>query len=101
RQVINEMVEAGEVKLTSGYPSLAGRDIPGDFRFVLIHRVFSPSSNCSPSDRRAMTAYEWIDRMSVTPEKAMGLDTSSLTRETVPLIINTQSPRQIRRVIRR
>ncbi|MDE5652345.1 MAG: KUP/HAK/KT family potassium transporter [Muribaculaceae bacterium] len=101
RQVINEMVEAGEVKLTSGYPSLAGRNIPGDFRFVLIHRVFSPSSNCSPSDRRAMTAYEWIDRMSVTPEKAMGLDTSSLTRETVPLIINTQSPRQIRRVIRR
>lgn len=96
RQAISDMEASGEVTLTSGYPSLAARGIPGDFRFVLIHRVFSPSSTCSASDRRAMWAYGWLDRMSLSPEKAMGLDTSYLTREIVPLIINTGTPRRIR-----
>lgn len=37
----------GEVDLLSGYASLRKRKIPKEFRFVVIHRLFSPSSECS------------------------------------------------------
>lgn len=98
RQVIQDIVAAGDADITSCYPSLRERGITGDFRFVMIHRQFSPSSACRLSERRVMQAYGWLSRIGVAPERAMGLDTTSLSVETVPLIIDTV-PR--RRIVRR
>ena len=39
-------VEAGRLDLTSTYPSLRRHGVPGDFRFTVIHRIFSASSSC-------------------------------------------------------
>lgn len=95
RQIISDIVDKGEIDLTSTYPSLKKHNIQGDFRFVMIHRIFSPSSNCSPADRRAMWVYKWLGKMGQYKETELGLDTSNLTIETVPLIINTHPPRKI------
>lgn len=95
RQIISDIVDKGEVDLTSSYPSLKDRGVTGDFRFIVIHRVFSPSSNCSPADRRAMWVYKWLGKMGQNKETELGLDTSNLTIESVPLIINTHPPRKI------
>lgn len=85
--------------LKSTYPSLREAGIPGDFHFTIIHRVFSPSSNCSAYEQLVMSFYERLRRLGVSADTALGLDTSSITIEQVPLILNSGAPpRAIRRV---
>lgn len=95
RQVIEDIVATGQIDLTSTYPSLQKRGISGDFKFIIIHRLFSPSSNCKPFEKYLMTIYGWIGKMGMSNEKALGLDTSNVTVENVPLIINSLDNRRI------
>ena len=97
RQIVEDLVQTGDLSLTSKYPSMRRYGIPGDFRFVLIHRVFSPGSICNAYERRVLMAYEMLRHMSVSVEKTLGLDTSAVTTETAPLIIrNSQETRIVR-----
>ena len=97
RQIVEDLVQTGDLSLTSKYPSMRRYRIPGDFRFVLIHRVFSPGSICNAYERRVLMAYEMLRHMSVSVEKTLGLDTSVVTTETAPLIIrNSQETRIVR-----
>lgn len=95
RQIIEDIVAKGELTLTSNYPSLRKRGIPGDFRFIIIHRLFSPSSNCRPFEKFVMQLYGVLCRMGISTEKALGLDTSNVTVENVPLIISNGDSRRI------
>ena len=95
RQIVEDLVEAGRLDLTSTYPSLRRHGIPGDFRFTVIHRIFSASSSCPGSDRFIMSLYEKIRYLGISDQEALGLDTSNVTVETVPLILNTRPSRRI------
>lgn len=97
RQIVEDMVAEGGFDLTSTYESLRKRGIPGDFHFIVIHRVFSPSSNCPPSTTRLMNLHNALRRIGVKPASAYGLDTSVVSTEVVPLIINTAPGRRIAR----
>lgn len=96
RQVVEDLVEQGHLDLRSPYDSLGKRDIAGDFRFIIIHRVFSSSSFCSAKARRLMGIYGWLRRLGIADENYFGLDTSNLTVETVPLLINPYGNTRIR-----
>lgn len=98
RQIIEDMVAQNKISITSSYPSLNAHGIAGDFIFVELHRVFSTSSDCKPSDRRLMIWHERLRRLGVDDCTAMGLDTSSVVVETVPLIISSYKPRRITRI---
>lgn len=73
RQVINDLVKEGRVDLTSTYPSLRQEGIPGDFHFTVIHRVFSPSSNCTAYEQFVMSFYERLRRFGVATTRPSGL----------------------------
>lgn len=92
RQILEDLVARGELDLRSGYPSLRSRNIPGDFRFYMIHRKFSPSSSCRGFDRWVMTLYEKLHSIQLSPISAFNLDTSNATVETVPLILPSTTP---------
>lgn len=94
REIIEDLVKEGRVDLTSGYPSLRAHGIPGDFHFIILHRVFSPSSNCRQRDRFLMSLYERLRHLGVTAPTALGLDTSDISTENVPLILSTGTPRR-------
>lgn len=96
RQIVEDLVAEGRLDLTSGYPALRRRDIPGDFRFIVLHRLFSKGSSCRPGQRRLMTLHDMIARIGISDQDSLGLDTSSVSVETVPLIINNAAPRRIR-----
>lgn len=96
RQIIEDMVKKNEIELVSSYPALNKRNIPGDFRFIIIHRLFSPSSNCSPYEKFVMQLYGILSKIGISTEKALGLDTSNVTVENVPLIINHGLNKRIR-----
>ncbi len=97
RQVIEDLESEGRVNIVSLYPSLQKHGIPGDFKFKIIHRIFSPTSNCSGFERTVMRIYDRIKRYGLSDETALGLDTSIVSVETVPLIINNRTGRRIRR----
>jgi len=95
RHVVEDLVAAGHIDLVSAYPSLRRHNIAGDFRFCLIHRIFSPASSCRKGERTVMTLYEHLRRLALPTEKALGLDTSNLNVEIVPLILSTTMQRRI------
>lgn len=95
RQIVEDLVQAGRIDITSTYPSLRRHGIPGDFRFIVIHRIFSASSSCPGRERLVMSLYEKIRHLGISDQDAFGLDTSSVTVETVPLILNTRPGRRI------
>ncbi len=95
RQVVEDLVGSGKIDLVSDYPSLRRHGIAGNFRFGIIRRIFSPSSLCGNLERTVMLVYERLRRMALSPEQALGLDTSYTTIENVPLIIARRTPRRI------
>ena len=97
RQIIEDIIKNNEIDLVSNYPSLKKRNIPGDFRFIIIHRLFSPSSNCSKFEKTVMQIYGYLSKIGMSTEKALGLDTSNVTVENVPLIINHGKERRIKK----
>ena len=97
RQVVEDLVDSKKVDLTSTYASLRKNGIPGDFRFVIIHRVYYPESSDNRQQNLLMSIYAIISKIGVGEPKALGLDTSMVVVERVPLIIN-QRNRRIRRI---
>ncbi len=97
RQVVEDLVDSKKVDLTSTYASLRKNGIPGDFRFVIIHRVYYPESFDNRQQNLLMSIYAIISKIGVGEPKALGLDTSMVVVERVPLIIN-QRNRRIRRI---
>lgn len=97
RQIVEDLAASGDLSLTSKYPSMERYGIAGDFRFVLIHRVFSPISICNAYERKILTAYEALRHISEPAENALGLDTSVVTVETVPLVIRSDPEIRIKR----
>ena len=88
RQVVEDLVDSKKVDLTSTYPSLRKNGIPGDFRFIIIHRVYYPESSVNRQQNLLMTIYALISKIGIDEPKALGLDTSMVVVERVPLIIN-------------
>lgn len=101
RQVVEDLVAGRKVDLRSTYPSLRKNGIPGDFRFIIIHRVYYPESSDNRQQNLLMTIYALIGKIGIDEPKALGLDTSMVVVERVPLIINhcNKSIRRITQIV--
>ena len=97
RQVVEDLVSAGQLDLTSSYPSLRAHNIPGDFRFVILRRIFSKSSTCHFSERFLLKTHDRFRWLSLSEKNTYGLDTSTVSIETVPLILSTTPTVRIRK----
>lgn len=95
RQIVEDITRRGEIDLRSSVPALRERGISGNFRFIMIHRVFSADSNCSWADSLVMYLHSRLRLLGVSDERFYGLDTSLVSVETVPLIINSRPARRI------
>jgi len=98
RRVVEELVRNGEVDVRSRYASLRGQNITGDFRFVVLKRHLSHDNELDGWERRIMEMYFVLDKLSLSEEKAFGLDTSSVLVETVPLMITPPREFKLQRV---
>lgn len=98
RQIVEDLISEQQFDIRSGYPSLRQRNIAGDFRFIVIHRIYYPSTVVSSLDNLLLNLFAIIKHIGVGDEQALGLDTSSVTVEKVPLIVNT---RYRQRIVRR
>jgi KUP system potassium uptake protein len=98
RKVVEEMVAAGEIDITSKYKSLQAQKIPGDFRFVVIEKILSNSNSLRFIERITMACHRVLKMLSMTERTGFGLDSSFVTTEQVPLIVDIPEPIRLKRV---
>jgi len=100
KQVIKEMVDRGEVDITSRYESLNKNNIIGDFKFVLSEKFLSNDSDLTFFEKIIMNTYFIMKKLSLSEEKGFGLDSSSVKIEQFPLVIHAPEKIEMRRIER-
>lgn len=98
RKVVEELMKNHEVDVTSRYASLSKLNITGDFKFVVLKRHLSYENDLGLYESLIMDAYGILDMLSLSEEKAFGLDTSSVLVEKVPMIIAPVKDCKLKRV---
>ncbi|MFD2245906.1 KUP/HAK/KT family potassium transporter [Pontibacter ruber] len=98
RKVVEELVQNGEVDITSRYPSLNKQHLIGDFRFVVLEKFLSFENDLPLLKRIIMEWYFNIKQFTSSESKWFGLDTSSVKVEKVPLIIMPVQLPELKRV---
>jgi KUP system potassium uptake protein len=98
KQVIKEMVDRGEVDITSRYESLSKNHIIGDFKFVLSEKFLSNDGDLTFFEKVVMNTYFIMKKLSLSEEKAFGLDSSSVKIEQFPLVLHPPENIEIKRI---
>jgi KUP system potassium uptake protein len=97
REVLEDMVEAGEIDLVSSYESLRKHQIPADFLFVNLDRIMTRDHKLSPWEALTMNLHTLSRMFSINDIKALGLDTSNVIEEKIPISIERPITRRIQR----
>lgn len=87
RQVVQELVESKEVDITSRYASLKNAHLSGDFRFIVMEKFLSYENTLDFYTKFILNIYFFMKKLSLSEEKAFGLDSSTVLVEKVPLIV--------------
>jgi KUP system potassium uptake protein len=98
REVIEDMVESGEIKLKSSYDSLKKYDFEGDFKFVLIERIMSRDYTLSTWENFVLSLNSIVRRLSNSDIRTFNLDSTNTIIEQVPITIDQPIPYRIRRI---
>lgn len=88
KEVLKDMVKNGEVDVTSRYESLNKNNILGDFKFVLSEKFLSNDGDMRFDEKLIMNTYFLIKKLSLSEEKAFGLDSSSVKIEKFPMVLH-------------
>lgn len=87
RKVVEDMVEKGEIDITSNYDTLKKHCIPGDFNFVILEKIISKTNDLRWHQKVIIEIYKILKKFSLSEERGFGLDSSFVTLERVPLNI--------------
>jgi KUP system potassium uptake protein len=88
KQVVRNMVERGEVDITSRYESLNRNNVIGDFKFVIIEKFLSYDNDLPWYERIVLDIYYVLKKISLSEGRAFGLDSSSVKVEKFPIVIH-------------
>jgi len=91
-QVIEDMSRNNEIDLVSRYDSLRKFHIMSDFRFIVIDRIQNYDFDFPPREQFIMDMYAVFKKFGISEVRALGLDTSNVTIETVPLYVDKEIP---------
>ncbi|HAQ20731.1 MAG TPA: potassium transporter Kup [Prolixibacteraceae bacterium] len=98
KEVLKDMVASGEIKLSSSYESLKKHHLPADFLFVNLDRIMTQDYKLSPWETMVMGLHAFTRLFSINDVKALGLDSSSVIEEKVPISIERPLNRKIKRI---
>jgi KUP system potassium uptake protein len=88
REVLEDLINSGEITLESSYQSLRGHHMEGDFRFILIDRVLSRDYRLNAIDGFILSLHNLVRRLSISDIKALHLDPTITITEPVPILID-------------
>jgi len=98
REVLEDMVKTGEIKLESCYDSLKKFGFPGDFKFVLIERIMLRDFKLSNIENFILTLQGLVKHLSLPEERSLQLDITRTVVEKVPIIIDQPVVNRIERI---
>lgn len=98
RKVVEDMVEKGEIDITSNYNTLRKHGFSGDFNFVVLEKIIAKTHTLKWHEKIILEIYKTLKRFSLSEEKGFGLDSSFVTLERVPLNIPTTKDVAIKRL---
>jgi KUP system potassium uptake protein len=96
KEVLEDLVKSGEIKLESGFNSTKKYGLPGDFKYVLIERIMLRDFKLTKTENFILTIHRLIDRLSIPEVRALELDSTNTVVEQVPIIINQPVGKRIR-----
>ena len=96
KEVLEDLVKSGEIKLESGYDSMKKYGLPGDFKYVLIERIMLRDFKLTKTESFILTIHRLIDHLSIPEVRALELDSTNTVVEQVPIIINQPVGKRIR-----
>ncbi len=88
RKVMEDLVENREVNVTSRYESLGKNNVAGDFQFIVMEKYLSQDNELSIMEKMVMRFHFFLKRISLSEEKAFGLDPGKVMVEKFPLIVS-------------
>lgn len=88
-QVVQDLVASGELEFVPKEYMINDDNRPtvGDFKFILLEETLSNESKLSSWDSFILTFKLFVKRITVSPEKWFGIDTSIVEVEKSPIII--------------
>jgi KUP system potassium uptake protein len=95
KEIVEDLVESGEIKLESSYDSLKKHGFPGDFKFVLIERVMLRDFKLTNTENFILTLRSLVRHISIPEDRALQLDSSNTIVEKVPIIVNQPIEKRI------
>ncbi len=95
KEIIEDLVASGEIKLESSYDSLNKHGFPGDFKFILIERIILRDFKLSKTENFILTLRSLVRHIGIPEERALQLDSTNTIVEQVPIIIDKQDYKRI------
>jgi KUP system potassium uptake protein len=96
--VVRNMVQNGEVDVTSRYQSLQTEQVTGDFTFIVMQKFLSFENNLPPYQRAIMHLHFILRRLSVSEKRWFGLDDNNVEVEKIPLLISPAPNLDLKRI---
>lgn len=97
-KVVQDLLESKEVDVTSRYESMERQNKIGDFRFVVLEKFLSYDNELPFYEKITMDAYFFLKHLSLSDERAFGLDSDNVTLEKVPLILSPVKEIPLKRI---
>jgi KUP system potassium uptake protein len=96
REVLEDLVNSGEIKLESSYESLKKHGFTGDFKFILIERIMLHDFKLSNTENFILMLQSLVRHLSIPEERALQLDTANTIVEKVPIGLDQPVTRRIK-----
>jgi len=98
KEVLEDLVNSGEIKLESSYDSLKKHDFPGDFKFILLDRIMPRDFNLSNWEKITLVLNNISKYLSISDIKALKLDSTSTIVEQIPITADQPYGQRIKRI---
>jgi KUP system potassium uptake protein len=98
REVLEDMVQSGQINLESSFDSLKKHALPADFMYVLIDRIMPRDYKLSTIENLTLALHSVSRLLCISDVKALELDSSNTIEEQVPITIDQPIDFRIKRI---
>ena len=98
KEVLEDLMASGEIKLISSFDSLKKHSLPADFKYVLIDRVMPRDYELSGVENFTLALHGLSRTLCISDVKALQLDSSNTIEEQVPITIDQPLAKRISRI---
>jgi KUP system potassium uptake protein len=95
KEIVEDLIKSGEIKLESGYDSLRKHGFPGDFKFVLLERIMLRDFKLTNRENFILALRSVVRYISIPEERALQLDSANTIVEQVPIILKQPIEKRI------